>query len=85
MTKSSLEEHVAMLVGRRDWEQVRTVLTAVETADLLDARRFEVQAEACWWLGRVTECIAARRRALDRHEHADDRSSGSCSLGDAWP
>ena len=75
MSTSSLEEHVAMLAVRRDWEQVRTVLTAVDGAHLLDARLFEVLAEACWWLGRVNECIAARRRALDDHEHAGDRSN----------
>lgn len=66
-----------------EWD--RALSAAMAVAGELDppeeASRFELLADACWWLGRLDECIDARERAYAIHdESGDTRRAGQCAV-----
>jgi ATP/maltotriose-dependent transcriptional regulator MalT len=65
-----------------DWQAALDAASAVpaQTA-LIDAERFDLLAEAAWWLGRLDECIAARERAYLMFDGlGEQRRAGQCAV-----
>ena len=69
---------------RHDWQGCLDALTAggppagegVEQAELLD-----LTADACWWLGRLDDCIDAREQAYRAYDElGEDRRAGQCAV-----
>jgi DNA-binding CsgD family transcriptional regulator len=56
-----------------DWSTAYDLLSQAGVAASDDAAALEVLADACWWVSRLEECIAARERAYALHEQAGDR------------
>ena len=46
------------------WERTFETLSALDASDTLSAADLEALGEAAWWLGHLSECIAARERAV---------------------
>lgn len=74
--------------ARRAWEghEWQRCYDAASSCDAVDdpaeeAERFDLVAEAAWWLGRLDECIAARERAYHLFDEAgEDRRAGQCAV-----
>jgi DNA-binding CsgD family transcriptional regulator len=63
-------------VARHDWRAARDAAGAVDDAGGAgddEAARLEVLADACWWLGRLDDCIDARERAYGIHDQLGER------------
>lgn len=59
----ALEEARRALDGC-EWERAYALLAASDPDDPVEAaERHDLLADACWWLGRLEECIDARQRA----------------------
>ena len=58
------------LLDRQAWDEAYDLLSAGDADD--DPAWSEALAEACWWTGRLEECIAARERAYALLDEAGD-------------
>ncbi len=82
---SGLEAARAAL-GRWDWAEALRVADgagagAGATTGAAEADRLDIVAEASWWLGRLDECIEARKRAYALYEPRGDRErAGQCAV-----
>lgn len=68
------------LLGRQAWDEAYELLASDPTAE--DPAWCEALAEACWWTGRLDECIAARERAYHLYDEAGDHRGAGRSA--AW-
>jgi class 3 adenylate cyclase len=71
-----------LAVGRsayaeRRWADAIDLLTAAAASGPLDGADLDGLGEACWWLGRLGDCIAYRQRAFSAHEAAADHVSAA--------
>jgi ATP/maltotriose-dependent transcriptional regulator MalT len=72
---------VRVAFARHDWQRAFDAAASAVTPIELEATRFDLMAEAAWWLGRLDECIAARERAYGLYdERGDDRDAGQCAV-----
>jgi len=57
---------------RYDWQRAYDELSIAGAATSSDPETLDAFAEAAWWLGKLDECVAARKRAYERYEAAGD-------------
>lgn len=63
------------------WAAALELAGAVSAEGRDEADRLDVVAEACWWLGRLDECMAAREAAYRHyHELGEDVRAGQCAV-----
>ena len=69
-------------LSRHDWGTARSLALEVRDDDpAQEATRLDLLADACWWLGRLDECIEARERAYEHYDSVrDDRRAGQCAV-----
>ncbi len=69
-------------IDRYDWQTAFDTARAASVDDAADeAERLDLLADAAWWLGRLDDCITARKQAYRRFEElGDERRSGQCAV-----
>jgi DNA-binding CsgD family transcriptional regulator len=72
-------------LARQDWagalDAAEAAGPAVDDDELAAAERFDMVAEATWWLGRLDDCIAAREEAYRRFDAlGETRRAGQCAV-----
>jgi ATP/maltotriose-dependent transcriptional regulator MalT len=69
-------------LAQQDWAAAHAAASAWSTSEaLVEADRLDVVAEACWWLGRLDDCIAARETAYLLYEQLGEvRRAGQVAV-----
>ena len=68
--------------ARHDWQAAYDIASSAGPDDgLAEAERRDALADACWWLGRLDECISHREAAYLAFDEAGDRErAGMCAV-----
>lgn len=69
--------------ARHDWTGAHDAASAADVGDdpRAEAERFDLLADAAWWLGRLDECTRARELAYLAYEELGDlRRAGQCAV-----
>jgi ATP/maltotriose-dependent transcriptional regulator MalT len=69
-------------LARHDWQAAHDLAADAQCLDpLTEATRLDALADACWWLGRLDDCIEARRTAYRIFDElGEQRRAGYCAV-----